>query len=52
MDAMQNLHRMDASLLDGLMTSTKDGLHLLAARSSPTPRLPQPPNWPASSICS
>jgi len=26
-DALQNLHRMDASLLEGLMTSTKDGLH-------------------------
>ena len=35
MDAMQNLHRMDASLLEGLMTSTKDGLHLLAAPQQP-----------------
>jgi pilus assembly protein CpaE len=34
-DAMQNLHRMDASLLEGLMTSTKDGLHLLAAPQQP-----------------
>jgi len=34
-DALQNLHRMDASLLEGLMTSTKDGLHLLAAPQQP-----------------
>ena len=35
LDAMQNLHRMDASLLEGLMTQTKDGLHLLAAPQQP-----------------
>jgi pilus assembly protein CpaE len=35
MDALQNLHRMDASLLEGLMTSTKDGLHLLAVPQQP-----------------
>lgn len=35
MDALQNLHRMDASLLEGLMTSTKDGLHLLAGPQQP-----------------
>src|SRR5712672_2516406 len=42
LDALQNLHRLDASLLDGLMTTAKDGLHLLAGpqqpyQSSPTP---------------
>ena len=35
MDALQNLHRMDSSLLEGLMTSTKDGLHLLAGPQQP-----------------
>jgi pilus assembly protein CpaE len=35
MDALQNLHRLDASLLDGLMTPTKDGLHLLAGPQQP-----------------
>jgi pilus assembly protein CpaE len=35
LDALQNLHRMDASLLEGLMTQTKDGLHLLAAPQQP-----------------
>jgi pilus assembly protein CpaE len=35
MDALQNLHRMDASLLEGLMTSTKGGLHLLAGPQQP-----------------
>jgi pilus assembly protein CpaE len=29
-DALQNLHRIDGSLLDGLMTQCKDGLQLLA----------------------
>ena len=29
-DALQNLHRIDNSLLDGLMTPCKDGLQLLA----------------------
>ena len=29
-DALQNLHRMDVSLLDALVTTTKEGLHLLA----------------------
>jgi len=29
-DALQNLHRIDGSLLDGLMTACKDGLQLLA----------------------
>jgi len=35
MDALQNLHRMDASLLEGLMTISKDGLHLLAGAQQP-----------------
>jgi pilus assembly protein CpaE len=30
MDALQNLHRIDGSLLEGLMTVCKDGLQLLA----------------------
>jgi pilus assembly protein CpaE len=34
-DALKNLHRMDTTLLDGLMTPAEDGLHLLAG-----PRLP------------
>lgn len=36
LDAIQNLHRMDSSLLKGLMTSCKDDLQLLAG-----PQLPQ-----------
>jgi pilus assembly protein CpaE len=40
MDALQNLHRLDASLLDGLMTPTKDGLHLLAGSQQPDPAAP------------
>jgi pilus assembly protein CpaE len=40
MDALQNLHRMDASLLDGLMTPTKDGLHLLAGPQQPDSATP------------
>lgn len=39
-DALQNLHRMDASLLDGLMTPTKEGLHLLAGSQQPDPATP------------
>ena len=37
LDAMQNLHRLDVSLLDGLMTATKEGLHLLAGSQQPYP---------------
>jgi len=40
MDALQNLHRLDASLLDGLMTPTKDGLHLLAGPQQPDQATP------------
>ncbi|HXY48694.1 MAG TPA: AAA family ATPase [Terriglobales bacterium] len=35
LDALQNLHRMDASLLDGLMTAADDGLNLLAGSQLP-----------------
>ncbi len=41
-DALENLHRLDASLLDGLMTTCKDGLHLLAGPQQPYPSLPTP----------
>jgi pilus assembly protein CpaE len=34
-DALQNLHRLDASLLEGLMTQCKDGLQLLAGAQLP-----------------
>jgi pilus assembly protein CpaE len=34
-DALQNLHRMDSSLLQGLMTSCKNGLQLLAGPQQP-----------------
>jgi pilus assembly protein CpaE len=36
LDALQNLHRMDASLLEGLMTVHKSGLHLLAGMQQPS----------------
>ena len=42
LDALQNLHRMDTSLLEGLMTQTKDGLHLLAAPQQPYVAAPAP----------
>ena len=41
-DALQNLHRLDVSLLDGLMTTAKDGLHLLAGSQQPYPAMPTP----------
>jgi pilus assembly protein CpaE len=34
-DALQNLHRIDTSLLQGLMTQCKDGLQLLAGPQTP-----------------
>ncbi len=34
-DALQNLHRMDTSLLQGLMTTCKNGLQLLAGPQEP-----------------
>ncbi len=42
LDALQNLHRMDVSLLDGLMTETKEGMHLLAGPQQPYPSEPTP----------
>jgi pilus assembly protein CpaE len=42
LDALQNLHRMDVSLLEGLMTTTKEGLHLLAGPQQPYPTAPTP----------
>ncbi len=42
LDALQNLHRMDVSLLDGLMTETKEGLRLLAGPQQPYPTEPTP----------
>jgi len=42
LDALQNLHRMDVSLLDGLMTVTKEGMHLLAGPQQPYPTEPTP----------
>ncbi len=39
-DALQNLHRMDVSLLDGLMTPYRDGLHLLAGAQQPNMAIP------------
>ena len=42
LDALQNLHRMDVSLLDGLMTPAKNGLHLLAGPQQPYPTEPTP----------
>jgi len=41
-DALQNLHRMDVSLLDGFMTPTPEGLHLLAGPQQPYPTEPTP----------
>jgi pilus assembly protein CpaE len=41
-DALENLHRLDASLLDGLMTPAKDGLHLLAGSQQPYHSVPTP----------
>jgi len=42
LDALQNLHRLDVSLLDGLMTTAKDGLHLLAGPQQPNQSMPTP----------
>jgi pilus assembly protein CpaE len=42
LDALQNLHRLDVSLLDGLMTTTKQGLHLLAGSQQPYQSAPTP----------
>lgn len=37
LDAFQNCHRLDSSLLDGFMTRCDSGIHLLAAPQVPTP---------------
>lgn len=42
LDALQNLHRLDVSLLEGLMTTTKEGLHLLAGPQQPYQSVPTP----------
>lgn len=39
-DAVQNLHRMDGALLEGLMTPYRDGLHLLAGAQQPHSSVP------------
>jgi pilus assembly protein CpaE len=39
-DAVQNLHRLDASLLEGLMTQCKGGLQLLAGPQQPASLTP------------
>ncbi len=41
-DALENLHRLDESLLEGLMTTSKEGLHLLAGPQQPYPSIPTP----------
>ena len=41
-DALENLHRLDAALLDGFMTPAKDGLHLLAGPQQPSHSVPTP----------
>jgi len=42
LDALQNLHRLDVSLLDGLMTPAEEGLQLLAGPQQPYPSEPTP----------
>jgi pilus assembly protein CpaE len=42
LDALRNLHRMDVSLLDGFVTTTKEGLHLLAGPQQIYPHMSQP----------
>ena len=39
-DALQNLHRMDAALLQSFVTPCKGGLHLLAGPQQPVPLAP------------
>jgi pilus assembly protein CpaE len=41
-DALQNLHRMDVTLLDSLMTPTVEGMHLLAGTQQPSLTEPTP----------
>ncbi len=42
LDALQNLHRLDNTLLEGLMTVTKEGLHLLAGPQQPNDAVATP----------
>ena len=42
LDALRNLDRMDASLLDGYISTTEEGLHLLAGPTEPDPHEPTP----------
>src|SRR6202162_5780341 len=41
-DALENLHRLDASLLEGLMTPCSNGMHLLAGPQQPYHAIPTP----------
>lgn len=42
LDALRNLDRMDASLLDGYISTTTEGLHLLAGPTQPEANEPTP----------
>ncbi len=42
LDALHELHRMDFTLLDRMMTPAKDGLHVLAGPQQPYPSEPTP----------
>jgi pilus assembly protein CpaE len=42
LDALQNLHRLDVSLLDRMMTTAREDLHLLAGPQQPYPSEPTP----------
>jgi pilus assembly protein CpaE len=42
LDALQNLHRLDSSLLESLMTPAAHGLHLLAGAQVPVEIVPTP----------
>ena len=41
-DAVQNLHRLDSSLMESLMTPATEGLHLLAGPQTPNYIVPTP----------
>lgn len=41
-DALENIHRMDAAYLSGLVTTTKSGVHLLASAERPVPPVDRP----------
>jgi pilus assembly protein CpaE len=42
LDALRNIDRMDAYLLDGYITTTREGLHLLAGPTQPEANEPTP----------